>query len=94
VKYTCIIISGIEDSCIKCSDGSSCIYRWSFCDRYSDCDNNEDENEAICKGKRAVLPKQTCLRVRVMPIIEDHNVTVKYRTAIKAMYLYFKLWEI
>jgi hypothetical protein len=53
-------------------------------DGYSDCDNNEDENEAICKGKRAVLPKQTCQRVRVVLIIEDPIVTVKCRTAIKA----------
>ena len=64
-----------------------------MCDGYSDCDNNEDENEAICKGKRAVLPKQTCLRVRVVLITEDSIVTVKCRTAIKAMYRYFELCQ-
>jgi hypothetical protein len=45
VDYTCRTDSR------KCSDGLQCISEYNFCNRYTDCNDESDEDVEICKGK-------------------------------------------
>ena len=56
-SYICILslLSFVDYTCRtdsrKCADGLQCISEYNFCNRYTDCNDESDEDVEICKGK-------------------------------------------
>jgi len=39
-----------QEGQVKCADGIQCISKYDICNKYTDCNDESDEDEDMCKG--------------------------------------------